>query len=152
MKCPHGGDKSQVATAQRAHLCDGSNDFQNEFSSVGNARLRTSELYLPRASRKAFPPSKYFLACLKSWEESPRRSCMTWIWPSQQGPAPIPIVGIVNSAVMSEASSPGMSSRTIENAPASSILFANSISRAPEGPLPCTLCPPNLCSDCGVNP
>ena len=44
---------------------------------------------------------------------------MTWTWPLQSGPAPMPIVGMRRRSVIAPASWAGTSSRTIENAPAS---------------------------------
>ena len=47
-------------------------------------------------------------------------SCSTSTWPSQPGPAPIPMVGIVRVRLISAASGAGTSSSTIEEAPAAS--------------------------------
>lgn len=58
---------------------------------------------------------------------NPRISWNTWIWPSQYGPAPIPIVGIVSFSVIIFESSEGIPSRTIEKAPAFSILIESLI-------------------------
>ena len=44
---------------------------------------------------------------------------MTWTWPLQSGPAPMPMVGIRRRDVIAAASCSGTSSRTIEKAPAS---------------------------------
>src|ERR1700723_199159 len=46
----------------------------------------------------------------------PRRSWATRIWPSQSGPAPMPMVGICSSRVIWAASSRGTASRTTAKA------------------------------------
>ena len=52
-------------------------------------------------------------------------SCKTNTWPSHSTPAPIPIVGIVNSSVTFFANFAGIFSKTIEKQPASSRAFAS---------------------------
>ena len=64
----------------------------------------------------------------------------------------MPMVGMSNSEVIIAARSLGNSSKTIENAPASSTALASWITRFWSSPLPCTLYPPNACNDCGVKP
>ena len=55
-----------------------------------------------------------------SRRRSPAMSCQTSTWASQSGPAPIPTVGMVSSAVTCLAKSPGTISSTTLKAPASS--------------------------------
>ncbi len=47
-------------------------------------------------------------------------SLTTWTWPSQKGPAPMPMVGTLIFWVMILASGVGTASRTTAKAPASS--------------------------------
>ena len=69
----------------------------------------------------------------------PSISWITRIWPSQSGPAPIPIVGMRSSRVICAASSRGTASTTTANAPAASTARASRIScSAASTPLPCT--------------
>ena len=79
---------------------------------------------------------------------------MTWTWPLQPGPAPMPIVGMRRRSVIAAASWAGMSSRTIEKAPASWTARASaSRPRACVRSLPWTLTlPPIPCCACGVQP
>ena len=78
---------------------------------------------------------------------------MTSTWPSQAGPAPMPMVGTGTLAVISAARAAGMLSRTMAYTPASAMARAPAaIVRACTSVRPCNLKPPNLCTDCGVMP
>src|SRR5215472_8346818 len=60
------------------------------------------------------------LTCFKlNQGDKPNKSWMTSIWPSQSGPDPIPMVGIVMRCVNSAATVGATSSRTMAKAPAS---------------------------------
>src|SRR4029450_2048716 len=84
---------------------------------LGRAPLSPS---WPRSSAARVTSSAraaYALANLGARAESPSRSCSTSTWPSQKAPAPMPIVGMPSSAVISAARPSGMPSRTNGRAP-----------------------------------
>ena len=63
-------------------------------------------------------------------------SCSTSTWPSQPGPAPMPIVGMVSPAVTRARAAAGTSSSTIAQAPAASSAPASSSSRSAAAGVP----------------
>ena len=110
---------------------------------VGRAPPRGSSRAGPRTASRASDARR----------PSPRRSVITWTWPLQPGPAPIPIVGIRRRSVIAVASCSGTSSRTIEKAPASWTASASWRSaRACSRLLPRTRTLPAAFAACGVQP
>src|SRR3990167_11136614 len=96
-------------------------------SSVGNFPPSTSSLYLLNAFRRSGQRSAYFLTNLGvNRSKSPIISFVTSAWPSQYGPAPMPIVGIASLSVISFANLSGTHSRIIAKQPAFSRARAES--------------------------
>ncbi len=83
----------------------------------------------------------------------PSMSCITMIWPSTSGPAPMPITGISSAPVIARARSTGTHSSSRTLAPARSSSSASSImASAWLGSRPWTRKPPRRLMDCGVRP
>ena len=81
-------------------------------------------------------------------------SCITSTWPSQSTPAPMPIVGIASSRVISRASS---ARHALEHDREGARVLRprarrRARARAPSSPRPCTRWPPMRWTACGVSP
>ena len=82
-------------------------DYLNASPALGNCSLATSSQYFAAASLMVWPMFAYCRTCRIAGGSplSPNMSEMTSTWPSQCGPEPMPIVGMVSVSVISFAKS-----------------------------------------------
>src|SRR5260221_739989 len=113
-----GFDRARFPKAQWTLRRAGASE-RNVSSAEGNPPERTSSENRRAASRMTSPRLAYRRTNFgRKSPDKPSRSWNTSTWPSQWGPAPIPIVGIESSAVILAASESGTHSRTTGKHPA----------------------------------